>query len=144
MSARVRPAQSVVSFLPSAKHEGATAAGIKLRYSYPCRLLTLASDTSIFTMFTTVYTNPIVRAVIQPRLIASACHIVQPDGSSSLAKGGEGKSSCPCVGKSVFSLNFLANRISDIPLGESPSCLHTTSASEESHRSSQTVPQAAL
>jgi len=57
---------------------------------------TLTSDTGIFRMDTIVNTNSTVRAVPKSGLSAIAGHIIQQDGSSSLAKCSRGEGCCTC------------------------------------------------
>ena len=56
----------------------------------------MTSDTGIFRMATIVNANSTVRAVPKPGLSAIAGHIIQQDGSSSLAKCSRGEGCCTC------------------------------------------------
>ena len=57
---------------------------------------TLTSDTGIFRMGTIVNTNSTVRAVPKSGLSSTAGHIIQQDGSSSLAKCSRWEGCCTC------------------------------------------------
>ena len=65
-------------------------------FLYPIQCHTLTSDTGIFRMATIVNANSTVRAVPKPGLSAIAGHIIQQDGSSSLAKCSRGEGCCTC------------------------------------------------
>jgi len=128
---------------------------------------TLTSNTSIFTVATVMIANWIAGTSNKSAFIPSALHIVQPDGSISLAKEGKWEGSrswgrvehlckhvcepellyTPVSGWNILQFMYnnhknIANQI--LPVGENPSCLQTTSASTLSQSSSHTVPHTAL
>ena len=92
-----------------------------------------------------MYSKTIVGTVDQPRLSSYTIHIVQPNGSSPLTKGSVTLSDGSCM---LIILDHLseANNLYRmfVPVGENPSCLHTTVASAAPQLSSQTVPHSLL
>ena len=73
---------------------------------------TLTGDSSIFNVGTVMNAKWVARTVHQSGLIPSAGHLVQKNGSSSLAKVGTGRGNRTCGDKfTSYSINYIISHL---------------------------------